>query len=228
MTFPESLSAKATKALARLGISVRTETRVTEIHPHSIQISTGDATETLQTRTVLWAAGVRASPLSDALVEATGAESDRGGRIIVEPDFSVSGHPEIFVIGDMANYGHSGDRPLPGIAPVAIQEGKFVAKVIRQRLSGKPAPEFRYRDFGNLATIGRASAVAQFGRLKINGFIAWMLWLFIHLMKLVRFENRVLVFVQWAWNYITFNRAARLITSPSNDEDDDQESAGGD
>jgi NADH:quinone reductase (non-electrogenic) len=211
-TFPEDLSAKATKALQRIGVTVRTQTRVTEIHADRVVLSTPTGTETLETRTVLWSAGVRASELATSLANATGCEADRGGRILVEPDFSIPGHPDVFVIGDMACYKHAGDRPLPGVAPVAIQEGKYVAKLIRRRLAGKTAKPFRYWDYGNLATIGRSAAVAQFGRLKFSGFIAWMLWLFVHLMKLVQFQNRVLVFVQWAWNYLTFNRAARLIT----------------
>jgi NADH:quinone reductase (non-electrogenic) len=211
-TFPEELSAKATNALRKIGVTVRTQTRVTEIGADHVVLDTPDGTESLPARTVLWAAGVRASELSPALAQATGCETDRGGRILVEKDFSIPRLPEVFVIGDMACYKHAGDKPLPGVAPVAIQEGKYVANLIRRRLAGQAAKPFRYRDFGNLATIGRSAAVAQFGRLKFSGFIAWALWLFVHLMKLVQFQNRVLVFVQWAWSYFTFNRAARLIT----------------
>jgi len=223
-TFPEELSAKATNALRKIGVTVRTQTRVTDIGADRVVLDTPDGTETLPARTVLWAAGVRASELSPLLAKASGCETDRGGRIIVEPDLSVPGHPEVFVIGDMACYKHGGDRPLPGVAPVAIQEGKYVATLIRRRLAGKAAKPFRYRDYGNLATIGRSAAVAQFGRLQVSGFIAWVLWLFIHLMKLVQFQNRVLVFVQWAWSYFTFNRAARLITGelPDADKRDDE------
>jgi NADH dehydrogenase len=225
-TFDEVLSAKATKALERIGVTVRTQTLVTGIRADAVVLSTADGIETLPSKTVLWAAGVRATELATTLAQATGCEVDRGGRLIVEPDLSLPGHPEVLVIGDMACCRHAGcvragasvqerhadGKPLPGVAPVAIQQGKYAAMLIRRRLAGKALQPFRYRDYGNLATIGRSAAVAQFGRLKVNGFVAWVLWLFIHLMKLVQFENRVLVFVQWAWNYITFNRAARLIT----------------
>ena len=162
----------------------------------------GGQTERLPTRTVIWAAGVAASPLAKSLAEATGAALDRAGRIAVEPDLSLPGHPEIFVLGDMANYTHQGGKPLPGVAPVAIQQGRFVARLIRARLSGKPLPKFRYRDLGNLATIGRSAAVADFGRVRLSGFVAWVLWLFIHLMNIVNYRNRVLVFLQWGWNYL--------------------------
>lgn len=211
-TFAEDLSQKATNALQRIGVTVRPQSRVTEIGEDHVVVSTSEGTETLPTRTVLWAAGVRATGLASVLAKATGCEADRGGRLIVEPDFSLAGHPDVFVIGDMACYRHAGDHPLPGVAPVAIQEGKYVAKLIRRRLAGQAAKPFHYRDYGNLATIGRSAAVAQFGRFKVSGFIAWVLWLFVHLMKLVQFQNRVLVFLQWAWSYFTFNRAARLIT----------------
>jgi NADH dehydrogenase len=170
---------------------------------------------------VLWAAGVEASPLAKRLAEATGAALDRAGRLTVAPDLSLPGRPEIFVLGDIANYSHQDGGPLPGVAPVAIQQGKFVAQLIDAKLRGKPLPTFRYRDLGNLATIGRSVAVADFGRLRFGGFFAWLLWLFIHLMQLVGFRNRVLVFVQWAWNYVTYDRSALLITGESNEQPKD-------
>jgi NADH dehydrogenase len=172
----------------------------------------GGTEERLPTRTVIWAAGVAASPLAKSLAVATGAALDRAGRITVGPDLSLPGHPEIFVLGDMANYAHQGGKPLPGVAPVAIQQGRFVAKLIQARLAGKPLPKFRYRELGNLATIGRSAAVADFGRVQFSGLIAWVLWLFIHLMNIVNYRNRILVFLQWGWNYIMHERSARLIT----------------
>jgi NADH dehydrogenase len=211
-TFPPELSAKAQAALERLGVKVRVKTMVTAIAADHVMLETGGTTERLPTRTVLWAAGVAASPLAKSLAEATGAELDRAGRIAVEPDLSLPGRPEIFVLGDMALYTHQGGKPLPGVAPVAIQQGRYVARLIVAKLNGKPLPKFEYRDLGNLATIGRSAAVADFGWVRLSGFIAWVLWLFIHLMNIVNFRNRVLVFLQWAWNYISHDRSARLIT----------------
>jgi NADH:ubiquinone reductase (H+-translocating) len=214
-TYPQELSLKARAALESLGVSVRTHTKVTDIGADYVALETGGVTERLPTQTVLWAAGVEASPLAKHLAEATGAALDRAGRISVERDLSLVGHPEIFVLGDMANYVGQTGKPLPGVAPVAIQQGKFVAKLIAYRLLGRPLPEFHYRDLGNLATIGRSAAVAQFGSIHLSGFVAWLLWLFIHLMNLVNFRNRVLVFLQWGWNYLSYDRSARLITGTS-------------
>jgi NADH dehydrogenase len=210
--YPPDLSEKAKRSLERLGVTVRTDTMVADIAEDHVELKTAEGVERLPTRTVLWAAGVQASPLAKSLAEATGAQLDRPGRIAVEPDLSLPGHPEIFVLGDMADYSHQGGKPLPGVAPVAIQQGRYVARLIDARLGDQPLPKFAYRDLGNLATIGRSAAVADFGRLKFSGFIAWIMWLFIHLMNLVSFRNRILVFVQWAWSYITYDRAARLIT----------------
>jgi NADH dehydrogenase len=178
----------------------------------AVTVKRGAMIETIPCRTVIWAAGVEASPLGKAVAQATGAKLDRSGRILVGPDLSVPGHPEIFVIGDVANYSHQTGRPLPGVAPVAIQQGRYVADRIGGQLSGKPFAPFRYRDRGNMAIIGRASAVADLGKLKVSGFLAWLAWLFVHLIHLVEFEDKVLVLVQWAWYYFTRNRAARLIT----------------
>ncbi len=210
--FPPELSAKAQQSLVALGVTVRTKTMVTAIEDDHVLVAAGGQTERLPTRTVIWAAGVAASPLARKLAEATGATLDRAGRITVEADMSLPLHPEIFVIGDMANYTHQGGDPLPGVAPVAIQQGRFVARLIDARLRGKTLPKFRYRDLGNLATIGRSAAVADFGRVRLSGFVAWVLWLFIHLMNIVNYRNRVLVFLQWGWNYLTHDRSARLIT----------------
>jgi NADH dehydrogenase len=211
-TYPSELSHKAQQSLRRLGVAVRTGAMVTAIDQQSVEFTSSSDVEKIPARTVLWAAGVAASPLARALAEATGTELDRAGRISVEPDLSLAGHPEVFVLGDMANYSHQTGKPLPGVAPVAIQQGKFVARLIDARLRGKEPPKFHYRNLGDLATIGRSAAVADFGRFHFSGWVAWVLWLFIHLMNLVSFRNRLLVFIQWAWSYITYDRAARLIT----------------
>jgi len=212
-TYPSELSEYARQSLEKLGVEVYTNTMVTEILPDRVIVKTAEGTETIRARTVIWAAGVQASPLSRTLAAATGAATDRAGRILVEPDCSVPGHPEIFAIGDIANFSHQGDRPLPGVAPVAMQQGQFVADVIRARVTGRTPPaRFEYHDRGSMATIGRRSAIAQMGRFKFKGSFAWLMWLFVHLMQLVQFESRMLVFIQWAWNYFTFNRTARLIT----------------
>jgi NADH dehydrogenase len=212
MTFPPELSTKAERSLARLGVTVRTKVVVTDVRPDAVEVRAGERTEQITARTTLWAAGVRASALGKVLAEATGAALDRAGRVAVQPDLTLPGHPEIFVIGDLALCTHQTGKPLPGVAPVAMQQGRYVAGLIERRLSGKSAPPFCYRDKGSLATIGRAAAVADFGWLRLSGFPAWMLWLFVHLMYLVQFGNRLLVLMQWAWSYFTRNRSARLIT----------------
>lgn len=211
-TYAPELSARAAESLARLGVTVRAQAMVSDIQSDRVLIKAGNVGEELPCRTVVWAAGVQASPLGHAVARHTGAQVDRGGRIIVEPDLSVPGHPEIFIIGDLAHYAHQGGRPLPGVAPVAMQEGEYVARVIAARLAGNSAPDFRYNDRGSMAIIGHAAAVAEMGRLKFSGYLAWLAWLFVHLMKLVEFENRVLVLIQWGWYYFSRNRAARLIT----------------
>ncbi len=210
-TFKPELSAKALASLERLGAKVRLNTRVTDIQPHQVTVDSGTRKENITTRTILWAAGVQASPLGKMLAKA-GAQLDRAGRVIVEPDCSVPGHPEIFVVGDLAHLIGPDGQPLPGVAQPAIQEGRYVGKLIRARLQGKTMPPFRYRDLGNLATIGRHAAVADLGWCRFSGWLAWWVWLFVHLMHIVQFHNRVLVLTQWAWNYFTRNRAARLIT----------------
>jgi NADH:ubiquinone reductase (H+-translocating) len=219
-SYSEDLSAKALEALNRLGVTVRTGTLVTDITPLDVELKSATGVERWPARTVLWAAGVQASPLAKALSSAAGCTGDRAGRLIVERDMSLSGYPNIFVLGDMASYTGADGKQLPGVAPVAIQQGKFVAKLIKARLKGGPLPEFRYWDLGSLATIGRSAAVAQFGKMKFTGFVAWVMWLFIHLMKIVNFRNRVLVFMQWMWNYVTYDRSARLITGDAPNDDD--------
>jgi NADH dehydrogenase len=211
-TFPAKLSGKAAQALGRLGVTVLTGALVTDVRPDGVTLRRGGRTEEVRTHTVLWGAGVEASPLAKALARASGAELDRAGRVVVGPDLTLPGHPEVFVIGDMANYPHQTGKPLPGVAQVAMQQGRYAAETIVGRLTGRSAGPFRYKDKGMLATIGRASAVADLGWLRLSGLAAWLVWVFVHILYLIEFENRVLVMVQWAVNYFTRNRSARLIT----------------
>jgi NADH dehydrogenase len=210
--YPEKLSRKAVQALERLGVAVRLKTKVTDIAPHKVTLQQGEQTETLVAQNILWTAGVQASPLGQALAQATGAATDRQGRVIVEPDLTVKDHPEIFVLGDLAHYGHQGGKPLPGVAPVAMQQGRYAAHLIQARLENRTLGPFRYRDKGSMATIGAGAAVADLHWVQLSGYPAWLAWLFIHLMYIVGFENRLLILLQWAGNYVTRNRAARLIT----------------
>ena len=212
-SFSPELSARAARDLARLGIELRTGTLVTDVGPRGVRLRRGDAPEEIAARTILWAAGVEGSPLGRLLARAAGAEVDRAGRVVVEPDLTLPGRPELFVIGDLALFPGPSSRPLPGVAPVAMQQGRHVARTIRDRLEGRPPRPFRYVDKGSLATIGRASAVAEIGGLRFGGYPAWLAWLFVHLLYIVQFGNRVLVLVQWAWSYLTWARSARLITA---------------
>lgn len=211
--FPPKLSRACARSLERLGVTVRTGTTVTGVTDQWVELRTGDQLERIGTRTVLWAAGVTVNPLARTVAQATGTQTDRGGRVKVEPDCTVPGRSEIFLIGDIAKYVDESGTALPGLAPVAMQQGRYVAKTIRRRLAGKSVAPFRYRDKGQLATIGRAAAVADLSRhLRFSGYLAWLLWLFVHVMYLVGFQNRMLVLIQWAWHYFTFNRGARIIT----------------
>jgi NADH dehydrogenase len=212
-SYPQKLSAAARKMLERLGVTIRTGTFVTDVQERSVTIREGDQTEMIGTRTILWAAGVAASPLGQALHEKTGAPIDKAGRILVEPDLTVPGHPEILVIGDLANFSHQTGKPLPGVAQPAIQEGSYAASVIWKRLRGERIGKpFHYHDKGNLATIGRGAAVADLNWLQLSGFPAWLIWVFIHLLYIVEFQNRVLILLQWGWLYVSWDRSARLIT----------------
>jgi NADH dehydrogenase len=211
-TYPADLSQTAKAALERMGVTVLTKTLVTAIDEDSLTYSQDAQTHTVPSKTVLWAAGVQASGLSSVLQAATGVALDRAGRVMVEPDCTVKGHPDILVIGDLANFPHQTGKPLPGVAQVAMQQGKYAARLILARRRGEAIPPFHYRDLGNMATIGRASAVADLGWIKLSGFLGWVAWLFIHLINLVEFESRILVLIQWAGNYFTRNRSARLIT----------------
>ncbi|HEY3964862.1 MAG TPA: NAD(P)/FAD-dependent oxidoreductase [Planctomycetaceae bacterium] len=210
--FAPELSAKARTALERMRVEVRTGALVTGIEPAAVLLKQGDHVERIAAHTILWSAGVQASPLARVLAEKTGAEVDRGGRIRVQADLTIVGHPEIFVIGDMAHCPGADGKPLPGLAPVAMQQGKFAARLIDARFAGKPLPAFRYRDLGTMATIGTMRAVCDIFGWRYSGPLAWLTWLFIHLMQIVQFENRLLVFVQWAGHYFTRNRSARLVT----------------
>lgn len=218
-TCPEDLSHAAERSLVRLGVRPRNGVQVTSIDAFGADLEGPNGRERINARTIVWAAGVRASPLGEVLAQRLGAKLDKSGRVIVEPDCSVAGHPEVFVIGDLANFSQDG-KPLPGVAPVAMQQGRYVAKVIGNRARGIQQQEpFHYFDKGSLAVIGRAAAVAQFGRYHFHGFFAWLLWLFVHLMYLVEFSNRLLVFIEWGFLYITFNRGARLITGEGRSAD---------
>lgn len=212
-TYPPELSAAAERMLERLGVTVRTGAMVTDIGRDFVTIRKGEQSETHPTRTILWAAGVLASPLGGILAAKTGATLDKAGRVMVEPDLTLPGHPEIFVIGDLASFSHQTGKPLPGVAQTAIQAGAYAAKTIAQRLRGSERMRaFHYFDKGNLATIGRGAAVADLSWLKLSGYPAWLMWIFIHLFYIIEFRNRMLVFVQWAWFYFTYDRSARLIT----------------
>jgi len=210
--YPEKLSTKAREFLKQLEVEVLTDMLVTNVEPGRVTLQANDRQTTMEAETILWAAGVQASPLGEKLGAATGAQVDKVGRIHVQPNLSLPGHPEIFAIGDMAHCKGADGEPLPGVAQVAIQQGKYVAKLITRRLRGKTSPSFHYRDLGKLATIGRSLAIAELKGYQFAGFFAWLLWLFVHLMQLVQFQNRVLVLMQWTWNYLTHNRSARLIT----------------
>ncbi len=202
--YSEELSRKAEDQLRRLGVEVRTSSIVTRIEPGAVWV--GD--EKIPAPVVLWAAGVAASPLGRKL----GVPVDRAGRVLVEPDLSIPGHREVFVIGDLASLSDENGKMLPGVAPVAIQQGDWVAETVARDLEHQPRRNFVYHDKGSLATIGRAAAVAQFGKFELSGYFAWLAWLFVHIFFLIGFRNRLLVMIQWAWSYLTYERGARLIT----------------
>ena len=213
--YPPQLSAKAETSLKRLGVTVKTQTMVTNIADHVVTVRQGEGVKQIQSRTILWAAGVKASAMGQILAERTGAELDRAGRVMVEPNLTVPGQDNLFVIGDLANFSHQGERSLPGVAPVAIQEGEYIAKLIKKRLRGDTLPPFRYIDRGNLAVIGQNAAVVDLGFVQLSGFLAWLIWIFAHIYYLIEFDNKLVVMVQWGWNYFTRGRGARLITGES-------------
>ncbi|MEP7226630.1 MAG: NAD(P)/FAD-dependent oxidoreductase [Gemmatimonadales bacterium] len=202
-SLPESLSHAAHRSLEQLGVEVRTGSRVTELRPDAVSVGR----ECIQTRTVFWAAGNAASPLGRSL----GVPLDSAGRVLVERDLSLPGHPEVFAVGDTAAFTQDG-LLVPGVAPAAMQAGRAAARNIMRTVRGEPRTEFRYRDMGTLATIGRHKAVAEFGRLRLSGYLAWWLWLFVHILYLAGFRNRLSVLMEWAYSYVTYRHGARLIT----------------
>lgn len=210
-SYPPQLSQAAEKSLGRLGVHTRTGAKVTAIDADGVTVQSGGNDTRIPAKTVLWAAGVEASPLARTLAQRTGVQPDRASRIPVEPDLSIAGHPEILVIGDMAAFRQDG-KQVPGVAPTAMQQGRYAAKLIRNRLRNENTNPFHYFDKGSLATIGRNAAVAEIGPFRFSGWLAWLTWLFVHLLYIVEFENRLLIVVQWAYDYFTHNRGARLIT----------------
>jgi len=201
--FSEEQANRAARDLENLGVQIWTSSVVTDINEEGVEL--GD--ERIRAATVLWAAGVEASELG----KSGGMQTDNRGRVMVEPDLSLSNYPNVFVAGDQACYTHQTGQPLPGTAPVALQQGRCIGKNIRAEVKGKPRSKFHFRDKGQMATIGRSRAIVEIGRLKLAGFFAWVVWLVVHIFYLTGFKNRVLVVMQWAWSYLSFRRGARLI-----------------
>jgi NADH dehydrogenase len=213
MSFPEDLAAKATTLLNKLEVQVKCGARVQHLDKQGLTFTTGGQTDSLSTKTVIWAGGITASPLGRLLASRTQAETDKGGRIKVNPDLTVPNYPDIYVIGDLASAADAQGQPLPGLSQVAMQGGSYAAKAILRRVKDEPAPPpFRYFDKGTIAVIGRAAAVANIFGTHISGLLAWLVWVFVHLMYLVTFQNRIVVFIQWAIQDLTFSRGSRLIT----------------
>jgi NADH dehydrogenase len=204
--FPESLRDAARADLVRLGVDVRTGAAVTRVSEGRVEVGA----DVIPAETIIWAAGVAASPLGATL----GAQIDRAGRVLIEPDLTVPGSRNVFVIGDLASLAGADGKPLPGVAQVAIQMGKHAAQNVMRGVEGQPYRPFVYKDLGNMATIGRASAVGDLGWLRLKGYIGWLAWLFVHILNLIGFRNRLVVLVQWAWSYFSYQRAIRLITGP--------------
>lgn len=222
-TYPESLSKKAEKSLRDLGVSILTNTFLTDMKENQVTFKKNSSLTKLKARTILWAAGVKASMIGKVLQKRLDVPTDKSGRVHVNPDLTVDDRKDIFVIGDLAYFAHNTDKPLPGLAPVAMQQGKYVADLIKKRIKGEDAGDFKYTEKGSLAVIGRNKAVAYFGKLKFSGFLAWLIWIFVHIRYLIEFDNKMMVFFQWAWSYLTMRRGARLITGddpfPYMDED---------
>jgi NADH:quinone reductase (non-electrogenic) len=215
-SFPPSLADKAAGALGDLGVSLALQRTVVDVTGHGVTVEARDgAIDRIPARTVIWAAGVQASPLGRALAEQAGGDVDRAGRLTVEHDLTLPGHPEVLVLGDMVRVRTDGDeaRALPGLAPVAMQQGSYAGRLVDDRLRGRRTPPFRYRDKGNLATIGRARAVADLRGVRLSGPLAWSVWLVVHLWYLIGFQNRLLVLTRWAFSFVTRGRGARLITA---------------
>jgi NADH dehydrogenase len=211
--FPEQLSQEAEKLVTKLGVEVKKNVFVTSVDEEGVTYKSGESSDRLAARTVLWAGGVATNSFGKTLAARTKSETDRSGRIKVTPQLTVPNHPDIFVVGDLATLNDAKGKPLPGVAQVAMQGGVYAARAIRARISGKPElPPFHYFNKGDMAVIGRAAAVANIFGFRVSGLIAWLIWLFIHLMYIVEFQSRVVVFVQWGFEYLTFSRGARLIT----------------
>lgn len=210
--FPARLSDAAERSLLSLGVRVRTGAPVTQVTGEGVRLRTETGEELLPAHTVIWAAGVQASPLASALAGAAGAELDRAGRLMVDDHCRLPGYANVYVLGDMAHFRGPDGEPLPGVAPVAMQQGRYAAESILEALSGKDSRPFQYVDKGNLATIGRHAAIADFGRFTLSGYLAWLAWLGIHILFLIGFRNRLQVLIHWAFQYLTFNRGARIIT----------------
>jgi NADH:ubiquinone reductase (H+-translocating) len=209
-SFPPKLSKRAFRSLESLGVTPLVDRLVTDLDTEGVVVRSGDGEERIPAKTIIWAAGVLAASIAGHLAAAAGAKTDNVGRIIVEPDLTLEGHPEVIAIGDMVKV--RSEPPYPGVAPVAMQMGRYAARLVRARLEGKRAGDFHYIDKGNLATIGRARAVADLKGLKLSGFFAWLMWLLIHLWYLIGFQNRLLVFLRWSISFFTHGRGARLIT----------------
>jgi len=213
--FPKRLSAKAEKSLGSLGVTSLTNHMVTGIDAEGVTIKSGEGEEKVPAGTVIWAAGVLAASVASKLAEAAGSEQDKVDRLLVEPDLTLPGYPDVLAIGDMVQV--KGGDPLPGVAPVAMQMGRYAARSVRSKLRGGTSGPFKYKDKGNLATLGRARAIAELPPgIKVSGFLAWALWLGIHLWYLVGFQNRVLVFTRWGFSFLTHGRGTRLITGEQN------------
>ncbi|MBO9535035.1 NAD(P)/FAD-dependent oxidoreductase [Herbaspirillum sp.] len=206
--YPPDLSEKAREQLQKLGVDVRTGSRVIHIDEQCVRYANFDGEQTLASRTVIWSAGVAASPLGKSL----GVELDRAGRVPVSPELNIAGHDDVYVIGDLAA-AQSDGKPVPGVSPAAKQMGRVAARNIKNRIANRPLESFRYRDYGSLATIGRKAAIAMVGKFKFSGFPAWLFWLFVHVYFLIGFRNRIMVMSDWAWAYLTFKRSARVISS---------------
>jgi len=196
-----------------LGVTVKTGAIVTDIKDHIVTYRLGDRLEQVPAQTILWAAGVKASALGEILAKRADAKLDRVGRVMVESDLSIANHTNLFVIGDLAHYAHQADgKPLPGVAPVAMQQGEFIAKLLKAQIYNQPRPQFKYSDRGSMAVIGRNAAVADLKFMKLTGLPAWLIWTFLHIFYLVEFDNQLIVMLQWGYNYFTHNRSARIIT----------------
>ena len=210
--YPEKLSYSAERSLESLGVTIRKSAYVGELKGNEVIIKNGEIKESIKAKTIIWAAGVKATQIGEVIKDRFNVELDDVGRVYVNEDLSINNNKDVFVIGDLALFTHQNNKPLPGVAPVAIQQGRYIAEKIIRKLEGKPYKVFRYRDKGSLAVIGRNKAVADLGYLKINGFVAWLIWIFVHIRYLIEFDNKLLVMIQWCWHYLTMKRGARLIT----------------